>query len=128
MVNSSSIERCWSTYSYIHNVKRYNLNENRAEGLVYVDYNLRLLTCYYEPIKNNTPNDIKWDTNSEEDNVEDGTLALEHLQEELLIDDDGEHGHATPIPRVQMPLPSSNSFPASSHGGCVTSRAPLPSP
>jgi hypothetical protein len=46
VVNSSSAERCWSTYSYIHNVKRNRLNENRAESLVYVHYNLRLLSHY----------------------------------------------------------------------------------
>eukprot|EP00253_Pinus_taeda_P024827 PITA_24827 len=34
VVNTSSAERCWSTYSYIHNVKRNRLNENRAESLV----------------------------------------------------------------------------------------------
>ena len=26
VVNTSSIERCWSTYSFIHNMKRNNLN------------------------------------------------------------------------------------------------------
>ena len=28
VVNSSSAERCWSTYSFIHNVRRNNLNDN----------------------------------------------------------------------------------------------------
>jgi len=46
VVNTSSAERCWSTYSFIHNVKRNRLNENRAESLVYVHYNLRLLSHY----------------------------------------------------------------------------------
>ena len=36
VVNSSSAERCWSTYSFIHNVKRNSLNTKRAESLVYV--------------------------------------------------------------------------------------------
>ena len=48
MVNSSFTERCWSTYSFIHSVKRKNLNENRAESLVFVHYNLRLLSHYCE--------------------------------------------------------------------------------
>ena len=126
VVNSSSAERCWSTYSYIHSVKRNSLNENRAESLVYVHYNLRLLTRYCEPIQNNKPIDIKWDANPEEDNLEDGAIALERLQEELLIDDDGgEHSQATPSPQVQMPPPSRSSFPASSRGGHVASRSPL---
>ena len=107
-------------------MKRNNLNENRAESLVYVHYNLRLLTRYCEPIKNNKPIDIKWDANPEEDNLEDGAIALERLQEELLIDDDGgEHGQVTPLPQVQMPPPSRSPFPTSSHGGRVASRSPL---
>jgi hypothetical protein len=40
VVNTSSAERCWSTYSFIHNVKRNRLNVQRAETLVYVHYNL----------------------------------------------------------------------------------------
>ena len=28
VVDTSSAERCWSTYSFIHNVRRYCLNEN----------------------------------------------------------------------------------------------------
>jgi hypothetical protein len=46
VVNTSSAERCWSTYSFIHNVKRNRLNAGRAESLVYVHYNLRLLSHY----------------------------------------------------------------------------------
>ncbi len=45
-----------------------------------------------------------------------------------MIDDDGEHGHATPVPQLQMPLPSKSLFPASSRGGRVVPRAPLPPP
>ena len=51
VVNSSSAERCWSTYSFFHSVKRNRLNENPAESLVYVHYNLRLLTHYCEQDK-----------------------------------------------------------------------------
>ena len=51
VVNSSSTKRCWSTYSFIHSVKRNRLNENRAKSLVYVHYNLRLLTHYCERAK-----------------------------------------------------------------------------
>jgi hypothetical protein len=46
VVNTSSVERCWSTYSFIHNVKRNRLNAGRAKSLVYVHYNLRLLSHY----------------------------------------------------------------------------------
>eukprot|EP00253_Pinus_taeda_P034519 PITA_34519 len=53
-VNISSTERCWSTYSFIHNVRRNRLNENWAKSLVYVHYNLRLLIHYYDRARDNT--------------------------------------------------------------------------
>jgi hypothetical protein len=40
VVNTSSAERCWSTYSFIHSIKRNRVNVSRAESLVYVHYNL----------------------------------------------------------------------------------------
>ena len=46
VINTSFAESCWSTYSFIHSVKRNNLNADRAESLVYVHYNLRLLSHY----------------------------------------------------------------------------------
>jgi hypothetical protein len=49
--SSSCCERNWSTYSFIHNMKRNKLNPERAEDLVFVHNNLRLLsrkTCDYE--------------------------------------------------------------------------------
>jgi hypothetical protein len=36
VVNTSSVERCWSNYSFIHNVKRNRLNLSWVEILVYV--------------------------------------------------------------------------------------------
>ena len=42
--SSSCCERNWSTYSLIHNIKRNNLATSRAEDLVFVHYNLRLLS------------------------------------------------------------------------------------
>jgi hypothetical protein len=45
-ISTSSAERVWSTYSYIHNVKRNRLNEDRADTLVYIHSNLRLIDRY----------------------------------------------------------------------------------
>ena len=42
--SSSCCERNWSTYSLIHNIKRNKLATSRAEDLVFVHYNLRLLS------------------------------------------------------------------------------------
>ncbi|KAG6476013.1 hypothetical protein ZIOFF_065248 [Zingiber officinale] len=42
--SSSCCERNWSTYSFIHSLKRNKITPQRAEVLVYVHYNLRLLS------------------------------------------------------------------------------------
>lgn len=42
--SSSCCERNWSTYSFIHSLKRNKLNPKRAEDLVYIHNNLRLLS------------------------------------------------------------------------------------
>jgi hypothetical protein len=53
--------------------------------------------------------DMTWDNNPEETNLQDGTIVLERLQEELLSDHDGDH-----IPRGDMPPPSTTRVPDSS--------------
>jgi hypothetical protein len=66
VVNTSSAERCWSTYNFIHSVKRNNLNADWAESLVYVHYNLRLLSHYYDVGGSalcNIKRDMTWDNN-----------------------------------------------------------------
>lgn len=42
--SSSFCERNWSTYSFIHSLKRNKMAPHRAEALVYVHSNLRLLS------------------------------------------------------------------------------------
>jgi hypothetical protein len=44
VASSSAAERNWSTYSYIHSVKRNRLGSKKAEDLVYIHTNLRLLS------------------------------------------------------------------------------------
>ena len=83
VVNTSSAERCWSSYSFIHSVKRNRLSLDRAESLVYVHYNLRLLPHYCEDAKSNKDLLI-WDKNPEEPNLEDGVLRLEQLEDALI--------------------------------------------
>ena len=103
VVNTSSAERCWSTYSYIHNVKRNRLNENRAESLVYVHYNLRLLSHYCDRA-NEDPTYRIWDNHPEDDNLEDGIVHIEELEEELVRDEDD-----ASMPPPPPPPPSSSS-------------------
>eukprot|EP00253_Pinus_taeda_P036712 PITA_36712 len=96
----SCTERCWSTYSFIHNVKRNRLNENLAESLVYVHYNLRLLSHYCDWAYEDPTYKI-WDNHLEDDNLEDGTIHLEELEAEHMREED----EATTMP----PPPSSSS-------------------
>jgi hypothetical protein len=77
--NTSSAERCLSTYSVIHNVKRNNLNVDQAKSLVYVNYNFRLLSHYCEATKTDIAY-VTWDNNPKEANMEDGAIVLEHLE------------------------------------------------
>ncbi|XP_049936819.1 uncharacterized protein LOC126410608 [Nymphaea colorata] len=78
---SSCCERNWSTYSQIHNIKRNKLTSKRAEDLVYVHCNLRLLS--------RTSNDYSsgsskyWDVNPEDVDVE---LEGEHELHALNMD------------------------------------------
>jgi hypothetical protein len=44
VASSSSAERNWSTYGFIHSVKRNRLGSKKAEDLVYVYSNLRLVS------------------------------------------------------------------------------------
>ncbi|KAH9292112.1 hypothetical protein KI387_042698 [Taxus chinensis] len=44
VASSSSCERNWSTYGFIHSLKRNRLGSKKAENLVYIHSTLRLLT------------------------------------------------------------------------------------
>jgi hypothetical protein len=44
VASSLAAERNWSTYSFIHSIKKNRLTSKRAEKLVYVHSSLRLLT------------------------------------------------------------------------------------
>ena len=92
------------TYNFIHSVKRNSLNIERVESLVYVHYNLSLLSHYCEATKNDRTF-LTWDNNPEEVSVEDGTIALERLEDELLGDHEGD-----PIHTSEMPPPTTSRF------------------
>jgi hypothetical protein len=116
--NTSSAERCWSTYNFIHRVKRNKLNVNWSESLVYVHYNLQLLSRYCEEAKMDK-NLKHWDNNPEENNLEDGVLLLEQL-ENALLDDDDDHD--------EMPPPSTSMVPMSrTPGTALGASSSLPS-
>ncbi|KAL4571816.1 hypothetical protein LXL04_018581 [Taraxacum kok-saghyz] len=73
--SSSCAERNWSTYAFIHSLKRNKLTPSRAQDLVYIHNNLRLLS--------RTPNDDvnMWDVGGDAfDSMEDvGFLEVANL-------------------------------------------------
>ena len=99
-------------------MRRNRLNENRAESLVYVHYNLRLLSHYCDRANEDQSYRV-WDNNPEDDNLEDGTLHLEELEAELYRDDDealAAPPHTGPVP------PSTGSSAGASASASATSR------
>ncbi|CAH1416645.1 unnamed protein product [Lactuca virosa] len=87
--SSSCVERNWSTYAFIHSLKRNKLTTSRAQDLVYIHNNLRLLS-------RNPNDDVKmWDVGGDAfDSMEDvGFLEVTDLsldepdfENDLIID------------------------------------------
>ncbi|KAL7595929.1 hypothetical protein Lser_V15G28975 [Lactuca serriola] len=71
-ISSSSAERNWSTYSYIHNVKRNRLSCKRADKLVFVHSNIRLSSRFTEEYKEGSHK--KWDMDPKSTNLEGSRL------------------------------------------------------
>jgi hypothetical protein len=100
--------------------------------LVYVHYNLRLLSHYCDAEGNAfCKRDMAWDKNREETNLEDGTIVLERLEEELLSDHDDDHIHGgdrPPPSTTRVPdssvLPLSAQCPLSRGGHSTVGRVP----
>ncbi|KAL6522089.1 hypothetical protein OROMI_031966 [Orobanche minor] len=84
-ISSSSAERNWSTYSYIHNVKRNRLNSKRADKLVFIHSNVRLLSRFSESYKSGPHK--KWDVNPESTYIEGSSARLEDMTWENLDDE-----------------------------------------
>ena len=77
-ISSSSAERIWSTYSYIHNVKRNRLNSVRADKLVYIHSNIRLISRFTKNYNDGPYR--KWDINPEVTYLDDSATRLEELR------------------------------------------------
>jgi hypothetical protein len=78
------------------------LNAGRAESLVYVHYNLLLLSNYYEEAKEDKKLKL-WDNHPKEDNLEDGVMLLEQLENALFDDDD--HVEMPPLATTRSLVP-----------------------
>ncbi|KAK8538727.1 hypothetical protein V6N13_009109 [Hibiscus sabdariffa] len=77
-ISSSSAERVWSTYSYIHNIKRNQLNAKRSEKLVFIHSNIRLVSRFTTSYKEGPCK--KWDIDPESTYFDDSTVRLEDLR------------------------------------------------
>lgn len=60
-ISASSVEKPWSTYSFIHHAKRNQLNESQADDLMFVHSNLRLLSRFNQNYQYGLHK--KWDIN-----------------------------------------------------------------
>nr|CAD1829841.1 unnamed protein product [Ananas comosus var. bracteatus] len=76
-ISSSSLERPWSTYTYIHNAKRNRLNSSCADDLLFIHTNLRLLSRCNSNYKHGPYR--KWDVNPEIPLMDECALQLEDL-------------------------------------------------
>ncbi|KAH1241478.1 hypothetical protein GmHk_07G019060 [Glycine max] len=105
--SSSCCERNWSTYSFIHSLKRNKMDPKRAEDLVFVHSNLRILSRKEEGHKKGETR--LWDINGDvHDPFDDsaGVLEMADLSldepdlEAMLFLDDGNGGEGNETIRV----------------------------
>ncbi|XP_076914925.1 uncharacterized protein LOC143574094 [Bidens hawaiensis] len=89
-ISSSSAESNWSTYSYIHSVKRNRLNSKRADNLLFIHSNIRLQSCFTESYKSGPHK--KWDMNPENAYIEGSSARLEEMMWDDLDDEGVENG------------------------------------
>jgi hypothetical protein len=75
VASSSSAERNWNTYGFIQSVKRNRLGPQKAEGLVYVHSNLRLVSRKGEEYTSE-PHKV-WDVDAENPDLELSLAALD---------------------------------------------------
>jgi len=77
VASSSSTERNWSTYGFIHSVKRNRLEAAKVEDLVYVHSNLLLLSHSSQEYKKGSSK--MWDVEPEISDLNMTLNAMTHL-------------------------------------------------
>ena len=93
VMSSSSCERNWSSYSFVHNKARNRLHPSRAEDLVYVYTNSKLLT-QAPKVEDNSTTEWYKQTIMSEDSDSDGPVDSD--------DDDGSQEDILGIPEEGM--------------------------
>lgn len=66
--SSSCAERNWSTYSFIHSLRRNRLTTSRAQDLVYIHNNLRLISRNSDEYETVTPTQFQYLTGNSNSN------------------------------------------------------------
>ena len=104
VASSSSAERNWSTYGFIHSVKRNRLGSKKAEELVYVHSKLRLLSHKKDEYKLGPTK--QWDVEPE---LPDLDMTLTSISNMNLFDEEAPtiatssgHGSNVPLPTVDV--------------------------
>ncbi|GKD64224.1 hypothetical protein Tco_1306332 [Tanacetum coccineum] len=75
--SSSCCERNWSTYSFIHSLRRNKLSPKRAEDLVFIHNNLRLLSRKTDQY--NEEKTMMWDVGGDDFGTLEDTAFLEFV-------------------------------------------------
>ncbi|GKD51231.1 hypothetical protein Tco_1280207 [Tanacetum coccineum] len=75
--SSSCCERNWSTYSFIHSLRRNKLSPKRAEDLVFIHNNLRLLSRSTDQY--NEEKTMMWDVGGDDFGTLEDTTFLEFV-------------------------------------------------
>eukprot|EP00253_Pinus_taeda_P036224 PITA_36224 len=126
----------WEAYGGMGVLPTLTKKSSLAESVVYVHYNLRLLSHYCDWAYEDPTYKI-WDNHPEDHDLEDGTIHLEELEAKLLRDDDDTTTTMPPPPSsssVNARVPTS--FPlfpppppsSSSVSARVSTSFPLPPP
>ncbi|XP_061368975.1 uncharacterized protein LOC133311865 [Gastrolobium bilobum] len=96
--SSSCVERNWSTYSFVHSIKRNKITPKHVEDLVYVHSNLRLLSRKTPSYAQGATQmwDIAGDTFDSLDDIGDlqfASLSLDEPKIEAMIIQDGDENN-----------------------------------
>ena len=75
VARSSAAKRNWSTYGFIHFVKRNRLESQKAEDLVYVHSNLHLVSCRGEEYTSGPHKE--WDVEVENQDLDLSLVAID---------------------------------------------------
>ncbi|KAJ9535508.1 LOW QUALITY PROTEIN: hypothetical protein OSB04_un001364 [Centaurea solstitialis] len=97
--SSTSPERNWSTHSYIHNVKTNRLNCKRADKLVFIHSNIRLISHFLEAYQSGPLNNR--DVHPKSTFLEGSSSRFEEMQWKDLDDDDRVDNGKEKRPRVE---------------------------